>query len=270
MPVSATTRLQGSMTKSLDAFSTLLDILCSTFLLEQPSAKENRMPLAQAVKAHGAAFKSLKANLAEAKNERLIDPRMRGAKLELYDAALGSMARLAQHLAAMRSSTRLQEALLRANREGRIDLDKAEKRNHHMAESVIYELGDLPTISIEEEADVEQSVQLFLQLQRMTGDDMDNLVVSSLAGSGAHARPNATKLSMPLRRSLAPAREGIPMRPTSQGHGRLWPVPCETLAGHPAALSSAYTPDRAAAKVSMLRIAMGVAAVKRSRMFPHR
>jgi hypothetical protein len=174
------------MTKSLDAFSTLLDILCSTFLLEQPHAKENRMPLAQAVKAHGAAFKSLKANLAEAKHERLIDPRMRGAKLELYDAALGSMARLAQHLAAMRSSTRLQEALLRANRDGRIDLDKAEKRNHHIAESVIYELGDLPTISIEEEADVEESVKLFLELQRLTGEDMDSLVVSFQSVLNSH------------------------------------------------------------------------------------
>lgn len=138
------------------------------------------MPLADAVKAHGAAFKSLQANLAEAKHERVIDPRMRGPKLELYDAALGSMARLAQHLAAMRSSTRLQEALLRANREGRIDLDKAEKRNHHIPESVIYELGDLPTITIEGEEDVEESVKVFLQLQRMTGDDMDNLVVSTL------------------------------------------------------------------------------------------
>ncbi|BEI80670.1 hypothetical protein CcaverHIS002_0111990 [Cutaneotrichosporon cavernicola] len=175
-PVSATTRLQGSMTKSLDGFSTLLDILCSTFLLEQPHAKKNRMPLAQAVKAHGAAFKSLNANLAEAKHERLVDPRMRGVKLELYDAAIGSMARLAQHLAAMRSSTRLQEALLRANRDGRIDLAQAEKRSHNVADSVIYELGDLPTVSIEEEADVELSLQLFHKLQRMTGGDMDRLV----------------------------------------------------------------------------------------------
>ncbi|BEJ17565.1 hypothetical protein CspHIS471_0609660 [Cutaneotrichosporon sp. HIS471] len=175
-PVSATTRLQGSMTKSLDGFSTLLDILCSTFLLEQPHAKKNRMPLAQAVKAHGAAFKSLNANLAEAKHESLIDPRMRGVKLELYNAAIGSMARLAQHLAAMRSSTRLQEALLRANRDGRIDLAQAEKRSHNVADSVIYELGDLSTVSIEEEADVEQSLQLFHKLQRMTGGDMDRLV----------------------------------------------------------------------------------------------
>ncbi|GMK57518.1 hypothetical protein CspeluHIS016_0403520 [Cutaneotrichosporon spelunceum] len=176
-PVSATTRLQGSMTKTLDGFSTLLDILCSTFLLKQPHAKENRMPLAQAVKAHGAAFKSLSANLAEAKHERVIDPRMRGVKLELYDAALGSMGRLAQHLAAMRSSTRLQEALLHASRGGRINFEQVEKRSsHHVADSVIYELGDLPSVSIEEEADVEQSLQLFRKLQCMTGDDLDRLV----------------------------------------------------------------------------------------------
>lgn len=176
MPVSATTRLQDSMSKSLQSFCTLLDILTSTFLLEQPLAKENRMPLADAVKAHGAAFKSLQANLAEAKHERIIDPRVRGTKLELYDAAIGSMARLAQHLAAMRSSTRLQEALLRANNDGRIDLRKAEKHHRHMAESVIYELNDLPTITVEDEEDVESSVGLFMQLQRMTGDNMDSLV----------------------------------------------------------------------------------------------
>lgn len=179
LPVSATTRLQTSMSQSLNSFSTLLDILTSTFLLEQPMAKENRMPLADAVKAHGAAFKSLQANLAEAKHERIIDPRVRGSKLELYDAAIGSMARLAQHLAAMRSSTRLQEALLRANHDGRLDLNKAEKHHRHMSESVIYELNDLPTITVDDEEDVESSVGLFLQLQRMTGKDMDTLVIKS-------------------------------------------------------------------------------------------
>lgn len=178
MPVSATTRLQDSMSKSLNSFSTLLDILTSTFLLEQPQAKENRMPLADAVKNHGAAFKSLQSNLSEAKHERIIDQRVRGIKLDLYDAAIGSMARLAQHLAAMRSSTRLQEALLRAYHEGRIVLNNPEKRDHHVADSVIYELNDLPTITVEDEGDVESSVGLFLRLQRMTGKDMDSLVSS--------------------------------------------------------------------------------------------
>lgn len=183
-PRSATTRLQNSMSKSLNSFSTLLDLLGSTFLLEKTVIKENHMPLADAVKSHGAAFKSLKANLADAKHERLIDPRMRGIKIELYEAAIGSMARLAQHLAAMRSSTRVQEALLRAHIDGRISIDQTEKRQK-VSPSVVGDLNNLPAVTVEREADVAQSVELFLQLQRITGDDLDTLVVSDSKTDGA-------------------------------------------------------------------------------------
>lgn len=166
------------MSKSLNSFSTLLDLLTATFLLKPAMEKEHRMPLAAAVKSHGAAFSSLKADLSEAKHERLIDPRVRGSNLDLYDAALGSMARLAQHLAALRGSTRLEEALLLAVREGRISLDPSENDKSGIAPSVVGELNNLPSVNVEKEEDVARSVRLLLQLQRMTGPDLDILVVS--------------------------------------------------------------------------------------------
>ncbi|TXT15657.1 hypothetical protein VHUM_00160 [Vanrija humicola] len=175
-PVSATSRLQNSISKSLKSFSTLLDLLTGCFLLEKTVLRENRMTLAEAVKSHGAAFKSLKADLSEAKHERIIDPRVRGRKLELYDAALGSMARLAQHLAGMRSSTRMQEALIRASLEGRIVLDQAEKDQSYMAPSVVDDVNDVQHDQFENPVEVKQSIVLFLELQHITGDDMDNLV----------------------------------------------------------------------------------------------
>lgn len=186
--MSATSRLQNSISKSLKSFSTLLDLLTSCFLLEKTVLRENRMTLAEAVKSHGAAFKSLKADLSEAKHERIIDPRVRGRKLELYDAALGSMARLAQHLAGMRSSTRMQEALIRASLDGRIVLDQAEKDQSYMAPSVVDDVNDVQHDQFENPVEVKQSIALFLELQHITGDDMDNLVVSSLHTNAANAK----------------------------------------------------------------------------------
>ncbi|TYJ52309.1 hypothetical protein B9479_007095 [Cryptococcus floricola] len=131
-PVSATSNLQSSISKSLTSFSTLLDLLTSTFLLERSTTtlntrtktKTNTRPkLQDAIKAHSAAFKTLEKDLAEAKFERVLDGRVRGRKVELYDAAIGSLGRLAQHLSSLRSSTRLQEGLIRASREGRVGID---------------------------------------------------------------------------------------------------------------------------------------------------
>jgi len=188
------------MSKSLNSFTTLLDLLTATFLLKPPLEREHRMPLADAVKSHGAAFNSLKADLAEAKHERLIDPRIRGSNLDLYDAALGSMARLAQHLAALRGSTRLEEAILLAVKEGRISLDPAEKINPTIADSVVGDLNNLPSVTVEDREDVAQSIDLLLQLQRMTGPDLDMLVVSCDARSPLTCRNNATTLSTASKR----------------------------------------------------------------------
>ncbi|KAL7419460.1 hypothetical protein Q5752_006298 [Cryptotrichosporon argae] len=168
-PMSATWRLQRSMTSSLDSFSTLLNLLTSTFLLEHRVLKESRMTLADAIKSHGAAFKTLKADLAEAKHERLIDGRVRGKRLELYDAAIGSLTRLAQHLAGLRSSTRLQEALIVASKEGRVVLDlDAEK----VSASGFNDIPGLPAADV----NIATSVALFRQFRETAGRQMDTLV----------------------------------------------------------------------------------------------
>ncbi|ORX38403.1 Fusaric acid resistance protein-like-domain-containing protein [Kockovaella imperatae] len=173
-PVSATTRLQLSISKSLTSFSTLLDRLCATFLLEKTVVKGSHTTLRDAVTSHAAAFKNLKADLAEAKHERVVDTRIRGRHMELYDAAIESLARLAQHLAGLRGSTKLQEGLLRAAREGRIRLD------HTQLPSISPTM--LKSISSDfhwggiEDGDLQTSIKLLMQFQEIAGSQMRQLV----------------------------------------------------------------------------------------------
>ena len=184
-PMSATTRLQGSISKSLQSFSTLLDLLTSTFLLEKNVVKDSHLSLKAAVKAHAAAFKTLKTDLAEAKNERVIDGRVRGQKLELYDAAVGSLTRLAQHLASLRGGTRLQEGLIRAAKEGKIQLEVDENNSRtaggrfcpDLSISILREPMS-PGPGLDEDIDIMCSIKLFLQFRDIAGHEMDSLVVS--------------------------------------------------------------------------------------------
>jgi hypothetical protein len=183
--MSATTRLQGSISKSLQSFSTLLDLLTSTFLLEKNVVRDSHLSLKDAVKAHAAAFKTLKTDLAEAKNERFIDGRIRGKKLELYDAAVGSLTRLAQHLASLRGGTRLQESLIRAVREGKIQLEVDTLNPRTSAGRLCPELSisilrepTSPGPGLDEDVDINTSVKLFLQFREIAGTEMNSLVVS--------------------------------------------------------------------------------------------
>ena len=175
-PVSATTRLQKSISKSVTSFSTLLDLLTSTFLLEQTGAREKRVSLKDAVQAHAAAFKSLKTDLAESKHERIFDPRVRGRKLSLYDAAIGSLGRLAQHLAGMRSSTRLQESLIKASREGKINLDMVANRKETIRLSMVGTPSLTAGPEVRYDIDIAGSVQLFQSFEKIAGTTMDELV----------------------------------------------------------------------------------------------
>lgn len=183
--MSATTRLEGSISRSLQSFSTLLDLLTSTFLLKKNVIKDTHLSLQSAVKAHAAAFKTLKTDLAEAKNERLIDGRVRGRKVELYDAAVGSLTRLAQHLASLRGGTRLQEGLIRASKEGQIQLEVDEngleasggRFGPDLSVSVLR--GPMsPGPGLDEDLDIGSSVRLFLRFRDIAGAEMDSLVVS--------------------------------------------------------------------------------------------
>jgi hypothetical protein len=166
-PSSATTRLQNSISKSLRSFSTLLDLLTSTFLLEKAIIKESKSTLKDAVQNHASAFKTLKSDLAEAKHERIFDSRIRGNKLKLYDAAIGSLARLAQHLNGLRSSTRLQEELIRAAREGSRSMSLNSASHSPVAPSVT---GD---------EQMSASIRLLTRFRHLAGTQLDDLVVSS-------------------------------------------------------------------------------------------
>lgn len=178
--MSATTRLQASISKSLQSFSTLLDLLTSTFLLKRNVVRDSHISLKDAVKAHASAFKTLQNDLAEAKNERIFDSRIRGKKLDLYDAAIGSLARLAQHLASLRGSTRVQEGLIRASREGKIQLDfeSASLNNNHLSISILDNPAS-PGPGFDDNLDVQASVKLFLTFRDIAGHEMDQLVVRS-------------------------------------------------------------------------------------------
>ena len=178
-PMSATSRLQDSIAKSLSSFSTLLDLLKSTFLLEKTVVKDSHTSLADAVQSHAKAFKTLQKDLGEAKNERLLDSRIRGRKLDLYDAAIGSLTRLAQHLAGLRGSTRLQESLIRAQKEGRIDLELTHLENRSAVPESTVALSDGSPASIPaQDTDITASIRLFLQFRDIAGNSMDDLVVS--------------------------------------------------------------------------------------------
>jgi hypothetical protein len=175
-PSSATTRLQNSISRSLKSFSTLLDLLTSTFLLEKAIIRESKSTLKDAVSNHTSAFKTLKTDLAEAKHERIFDSRIRGNKLKLYDAAIGSLARLAQHLNGLRSSTRLQEDLIRAAREG----------SRSMSVSLLggFSPGFSPvaasvTTANEGDEEMSASIRLLTRFRHLAGTQLDDLVVSS-------------------------------------------------------------------------------------------
>ncbi|WVF67567.1 hypothetical protein IAT40_002325 [Kwoniella sp. CBS 6097] len=176
-PSSATSRLQTSISKSVNSFSTLLDLLTSTFLLEKTIIKENRVSIKDAIKSHSAGFKKLKTDLSEAKAERVLDPRIRGPKLHLYDAALASLARLAQHLSSLRSSTRLQESLIRAVREGKVHTEIFALDRHHakLSMSIIGKIDEIPRPAVHGDTDIETSVRLFMKFREMAGDQMDTL-----------------------------------------------------------------------------------------------
>lgn len=180
VPVSATSNLQKSISKSLNSFSTLLDLLTSTFLLEKSTVKEKGLTLKDAVRDHSAAFKTLQKDLSEAKHERVLDGRIRGRNLQLYDAAIVSLGRLAQHLSSLRSSTRLQESLVRASREGRISLEVgAERGRSKISISEVDAIDDERGQGLSEDMDIATSVHLFLKFREIAGTQMDDLNVSN-------------------------------------------------------------------------------------------
>lgn len=94
--------------------------------------------------------------------------------MKLYDAAIGSLARLAQHLNGLRSSTRLQEDLIRAAREGSrsmsVSLLGGSVGPSPSAASMTTGGGDEETSA---------SIRLLTRFRNLAGTQLDDLVVSS-------------------------------------------------------------------------------------------
>ncbi|GAA5911771.1 hypothetical protein JCM8208_005592 [Rhodotorula glutinis] len=117
-PQSATSKLQADLNNTLASFSTLLDMLTKTFLLDTDISTRPET-LKKAIDAHQASFTTLKASLSQAKYE-VFDSRMAGTSSS-YDQVVASMTRLAQGLTGMRAGCTLQWELLRAREEGRLE-----------------------------------------------------------------------------------------------------------------------------------------------------
>jgi len=94
--------------------------------------------------------------------------------LKLYDAAIGS---LAQHLNGLRSSTRLQEDLIRAAREGSRSMSVS-----LMGEDVGLSPGivsPLATSMASGDQEMSASIRLLTRFRNLAGTQLDDLVVSS-------------------------------------------------------------------------------------------
>ncbi|KAI0047932.1 hypothetical protein FA95DRAFT_1558591 [Auriscalpium vulgare] len=129
---SAKANLQTNMIKTLDSYSTLLKLLTTTFLLEEPLQQPSQEKISKAVSDHQASFTKLKKDLAEARSERLCGGPSDGGGLTTlgigrgtrrpYEDAVDSLTRLAQHLNGLRSGTSLQYDLAKAHRDGKVAL----------------------------------------------------------------------------------------------------------------------------------------------------
>lgn len=121
------------MTSALASFATLLETLTKTFLLD-PDFHPKQSKILRAVEAHQKSFTSLRRNLNEAYSEWL--PSRSGTTKGLaYDDAVGSLNRLAQHLAGLRSGTQLQTELTKAHREGKLVLQATFNKNSRLVPS---------------------------------------------------------------------------------------------------------------------------------------
>ncbi|THH31394.1 hypothetical protein EUX98_g2773 [Antrodiella citrinella] len=135
-PQRATQNLQTTMVKTLDSFSTLMNMITQTFLLEENVKKPGQEKLRLAIDSHQASFTALKKNLAEAQSEGWFGgpskpsaKRSRTSSGQAYEDAIDSLTRLGQHLNGLRSGTSLQYELIEANKQGRLVLrNKSRKR----------------------------------------------------------------------------------------------------------------------------------------------
>lgn len=169
-PQSATTRLQNQISTTIDSFATLFRLLQASFLLDRPPNDASYASLQAAAKAHSAAFTQLKADLAEAQEERLVDGRIGFEQRQRYAAVTASLTRLAQHLTGMRGGTGLQGELLRGKAAGRESDTGSESSGSDS----------------DDEKDLAEAGNLFWSFRDQVADELRQLTVSRfgrLAGS---------------------------------------------------------------------------------------
>ncbi|PCH35986.1 hypothetical protein WOLCODRAFT_140156 [Wolfiporia cocos MD-104 SS10] len=133
-PQRATKNLQDAMTRTLQSFSTLMEMLTATFLLTEPRHHLRGETLQRAAQSHQASFTSLKKHFDEAQSEWMFGgpSKSRSSKPEeirrssgqAYEDAIDSLNRLGQHLNGLRSGTTLQTELIRAERDGKLVLER--------------------------------------------------------------------------------------------------------------------------------------------------
>lgn len=179
-PQRATKALQNNMTQTLDSFSTLLEMLTQTFLLEEAHGFSSDK-LQRAVTNHQASFTSLKKSLVEAQSERLFGgpgkvgegAQLRGSSGQAYVDAIDSLNRLGQHLNGLRSGISLQHQLIKGHREGKVILKSLsmKRRSPPMANGKgkdVSEQNGNPSEDDEETAMLQAAATVF-------GDLMDDL-----------------------------------------------------------------------------------------------
>ncbi|BGP22947.1 hypothetical protein JCM10295v2_001838 [Rhodotorula toruloides] len=114
-PQSATTQFKADLDRTLDSFSTLLDTLAHTFLLDADSLTTSA-ELKRAINTHKSTFTTLRTSLSQAKYE-VFDRRISG-RTAIFDSVVAKLHHLAQGLTGMRAGCSLQFDILRAREAG--------------------------------------------------------------------------------------------------------------------------------------------------------
>lgn len=171
-PQRATRNLHDTMAKTLDSFSTVLNLVIQTFLLEEPVHQPSQERIKRAVESHQASFTALKKNLMEAQSERWFggpskpsgqdDPRAQMCSGQAYEDAIDSLNRLGQHLNGLRGGISLQFELIKANRDGKLVL-----RNRRS--------GLPPVVEGQEYGTLDEDGSMLQAAADMFGDIVDDL-----------------------------------------------------------------------------------------------
>ncbi|KAF7981915.1 hypothetical protein HWV62_31521 [Athelia sp. TMB] len=175
-PQRATVNLQENMTKTLDSFSTLLQMLTETFLLEEPLHQPSHSKLQKAIANHQSSFTSLKKNLGEAHSEWFSGgPSGDSMAGRAYEDAVDSLNRLAQHLNGLRSGTQLQYDLSRAHAEGKVTLKNRAAKVATASDVDSLAPGETDRAKTVEETALAEDNALLQAAATMFGDLVDDL-----------------------------------------------------------------------------------------------